>query len=160
QSRGCIPAEPKCASLYAGDRAPPMDALSAVSDTFDDDDLQLARAVLLAVRRGLKVLGRFVAGDRLLEPRELDDDEAVEFLRALKDLELAAVRQKLAAESPDDRRCQISALFVLLGVVDLRARDPISDHLILHANCGRPCWARATAHSCCEGSQLSRANSS
>jgi hypothetical protein len=27
----------------------------------------------------------------------------------------------------------------LLGVVDLRARDPISDHLILHANRERPC---------------------
>ena len=69
-----------------------------VSDALDDDDLQLARAVLLAVRRGLKVLGRFVAGDRLLEARELDDDEAVEFLRALEDLELAAARQELAAE--------------------------------------------------------------
>jgi hypothetical protein len=110
-----------------------------VSDTFDDDDLQLARAVLLAVRRGLKVLGRFVAGDRLFEARELDHDEAVEFLRALKDLELAAARQELAAEFPDDRRCQISVLLVLLGVVDLRARDPISDHLILHANRERPC---------------------
>jgi len=31
-----------------------------------------------------------VAGDRLLEAGELDDDEAVEFLRALEDLELAA----------------------------------------------------------------------
>ena len=30
------------------------------SDALDDDDLQLARAVLLVVRRGLKVLGRFV----------------------------------------------------------------------------------------------------
>src|SRR5215470_8529248 len=131
-----------------------------VSDTFDDDDLQLARAVLLAVCRGLEVLGRFVAGDSLFEARELDHDEAVEFLRALKGLELAAARQELAAEFPDDRRCQISVLLVPLGVADLRARDPISDHLILHANCGRPCWARATAHSCCEGSQLSRANSS
>ena len=59
-----------------------------VSDALDDDDLQLARAVLLAVRRGLKVFGRFVAGDRLLEARELDDDEAVEFVRALEDLNL------------------------------------------------------------------------
>jgi hypothetical protein len=35
--------------------------------------------VLLAVCRGLKVFGRLVAADRLLEARELDDDEAVEF---------------------------------------------------------------------------------
>src|SRR6266853_582302 len=61
-----------------------------------------ARAGLLAVRRGLEVLGRFVAGDRLLETREFDDDEAVEFLRALEDLELAAAGQKLAAELFED----------------------------------------------------------
>ena len=69
-----------------------------VSDAFDDDDLQFARAVLLAVRRGLKVFGRFVAADRLLEARELDDDEAVAFFRTLEDLVLAAARQDLAAE--------------------------------------------------------------
>ena len=86
------------------------------------------------MRRSLAVLGRFVACDRLLEVRELDDDEAVEFLRALENLELAGARQELAAEFPDDRRRQIGVLLVLLGVVDLRARDPIGDHLILHAN--------------------------
>ena len=80
-----------------------------------------------------------MAGDRLFEARELDHDEAVEFLRAFKDLELAAARQELAAEFPDDGRCQISVLLVLLGLVDLRASDPISDHLILHANRERPC---------------------
>ena len=42
-------------------------AITGVSDAFDDDDFQFARAVLLAVSRGLEVLGRFVAGDRLLE---------------------------------------------------------------------------------------------
>ena len=55
-----------------------------VLDALDDGDLQLARAVLLAVRRRLKVLGRVVASDRLLETRELDDDEAAEFIRALE----------------------------------------------------------------------------
>src|SRR5882724_11548365 len=120
------------------------------SDALDDDDLQLARAALLAVRRGLKVLGRFVAGDRLLEARELDDDEAVEFLRALKDLELAAARQELAAELLEDAWYQVGVLLVLIGIIDLRARDPIGDHLILHANRERPCWSGAGAHSCCE----------
>jgi hypothetical protein len=47
-------------------------------------------------------------------------------------------RQDLAAEFPDDRRRQIGVLLVLLGIVDLRARDPIGDHLILHANRERP----------------------
>src|SRR4030095_7196613 len=104
-----------------------------VSDAFDDDDLQFACAVLLAVRGGLEVLGRFVAGCPFLEARKLDDDEAMEFLRALEDLELAAARQELAAEFPDNRRRQISVLLVLLGVVDLRPRAPIGTHLILHA---------------------------
>ena len=91
------------------------------------------------MRRGLKVLGRFVAGDRLLEARELDDDEAVEFLRALEDLELAAARQDLAAELLENAWCQVGLLLVLIGIVDLRARDPKGDHLILHANRERPC---------------------
>ena len=65
-----------------------------------------------------------MAADRLLEAREIDDDEAVEFFRALEDLALAAARQELAAEFPDDRRRQIGVLLVLLGIVDIRARDP------------------------------------
>src|SRR5690349_13583875 len=88
------------ASLFMGRR----EVCRWVSDAFDDDDLQFACAVLLAMRGGLKVLGRFVAGDRLLEARKHDDDEAAEFLRALEDLELAAARQELAAEFPDNRR--------------------------------------------------------
>src|SRR5262249_50533464 len=134
-----------CFSWDAGPRR-----VGRVSDALDDADLQLARAVLLTVRRGLKVLGRFVAGDRLLEARELDDDEAVEFLRALEDLELAAARQDPAAELLEDAWYQVGVPLVLIGVVDLRARDPISDHLILHDNRERPCQTRATAHSCCE----------
>ena len=113
--------------------------ITGVSDAFDDDDLQFARAVVLAVRRGIEVLGRFVAGDRLLEARELDDDEAVEFLRAPKDLELAAARQELAAELLEDAWYQVGVLLSLIGIIDLRARDPIGDHLILHANYERPC---------------------
>ena len=91
------------------------------------------------MRRGLKVLGRVVAADRLLETREFDDDEAVEFLRAPKDLELAAARQELAAELLEDAWYQVGVLLSLIGIIDLRARDPIGDHLILHANYERPC---------------------
>src|SRR5262245_13998870 len=134
-----------CFSWDAGPRR-----VGGVSDALDDDDLQLARAVLLAVRRGLEVLGRFVAGDRLLEARELDDDEAVEFLRALEDLELAAAREELAAELLEDAWCQVGVLLVLIGIVALPPRDPIGDHLILHASREHPCQNRATAHSCCE----------
>ena len=73
-----------------------------VSNALDDDNLQLARAVLLAVRCGLEILGRVVACDRLFESWELDDDETVEFLWTLEDLELAAARQELAAELCED----------------------------------------------------------
>src|SRR6516164_1917818 len=133
-----------CLSAF-GVKRTSRSAAQWVSDALDDDDLQFACAVLLAMRGGLKVLGRFVAGDRLLEARKLDDDEAVEFLRAFEDLELAAPRQELAVELRDDRRRQIGVLLVLLGVVDLRARDPISDHLILHANREHHWQTRANA---------------
>src|SRR5262245_58736121 len=42
-------------SSFSSDAGPRR--VGGVSDALDDDDLQLARAVLLAVRRGLKVLG-------------------------------------------------------------------------------------------------------
>src|SRR5262249_16254284 len=116
-------------------------------------------AVLFAVRCGLQVLARFVAGDRLLEGRELDDDEAVEFLRALEDLELAAARQELAAELLEDAGCQVSGLLVLIGIVDLRARDPVADHLILHPTFA-PLPAQGYSASLLRGSGLSRANGS
>src|SRR5262249_13586415 len=88
------------------------------------------------------------------EAGELDDDEAVEFLRPLEDLELAAARQELAAEFLDDRRREIGVFLVLLGVVDLRACDPIGDHLVLH------CRLQIATHSWPGGSQLSCTNSS
>src|SRR6476646_11338170 len=110
-----------------------------VLDALDDGDLQLARAVLLAVRRRLKVLERVVASHRLLETRELDDDEAAEFIRALENLELAAARQDLAAKLLEDARYLVGVLLVLIGIIDLRARDPIGDHFILHANREHPC---------------------
>lgn len=70
----------------------------------------------------ITVLDRFVAGDRLLEARELDDDEAVKFLRALEDL--AAARQDLAAELLEDARYQVGVLLVLVGIVDLPSARP------------------------------------
>src|SRR5258708_1449616 len=89
-----------------------------------------------------------MAGARLLEARELDDDEAVEFLRALDDLELAAARQDLAAELLEDAWHQVGVLFVLVGIVDLRARYPISDHLILRAKPWRPWHCRCEVRNC------------
>ena len=59
--------------------------------------------------------GEFVAGDRALEAWELDDDKALELLRPLEDLELAAARQERAAEFPDDRRRQIGVFLYCSG---------------------------------------------
>jgi hypothetical protein len=56
-----------------------------------------------------------------------------------KDLELAAAGQELAAELLEDAWYQVGVLLSLIGIIDLRARDPIGDHLILHANYERPC---------------------
>src|SRR6266513_102549 len=52
----------------------------------DHHQLVLARLVPAAERRRLLVLLRVEAGDALLEGRELDDDEAVESLRAFESL--------------------------------------------------------------------------
>src|SRR5712692_1956962 len=52
----------------------------------DHHQLVFPRLVPAADRGGLPVLLRVEAGDALLESRELDDDEAVEFLRAFEDL--------------------------------------------------------------------------
>src|SRR5881396_594321 len=52
----------------------------------DHHQLVLARLVPAAKRRRLPVLLRIEAGDALLEARELDDDEAVESLRAFESL--------------------------------------------------------------------------
>jgi len=65
---------------------------------------------------------RYSGGDCSLEVRELDHDEAVKFLRALKHLEFAATRQNLAAELLEDVRYELGVLLVLIGIVDLRAR--------------------------------------
>jgi hypothetical protein len=63
-----------------------------VTDALDHCNLELARTVLLAVRRGLRVLGRFVAGDPF--SKLLDDDEAVEFLPAIVAARVSVVPRK------------------------------------------------------------------
>jgi hypothetical protein len=55
--------------------------------------------------------------------------EAVDFLRALKDLEFAAARQNLAAELLEDVRYELGVLLVLIGIVDLRARATMTSSM-------------------------------
>ena len=51
-------------------------------------------------------------------------------------LNLPPRAQDLAAELLEDAWYEVGVLLVLVGIVDLRARDPIGDHLILRANRG------------------------
>src|SRR5271165_2782908 len=94
---------------------------------FDHDGLDLAPAVA-AEGRGALVFGRGEAGDALLEGREFDHHEAVEFCRPFQDLIATAAREHLAAELGDDSRHEIGVLLVFDRIVDLRPRNPIGRH--------------------------------
>src|SRR6266581_1809551 len=94
----------------------------------DHHELVLARPVPAAKRRRLPVLLRIEAGDALLEGRELDDDEAVEFLRALEDLIAPAAREHLRAVLREYRGHAVRVLLVFHGIVDFRAGYPIGRH--------------------------------
>ena len=89
--------------------------------------LHLARTVAAEGGGGI-VFGRAEAGDALLQAREFDDDEAVEFVRTFHDHVTAAAGQNLAAVFGDDRRHQIGVFLISDRIVDLRARDPIGWH--------------------------------
>src|ERR1700737_870186 len=78
----------------------------------DDHILDLAGA-LTPERRGFVVFGGGEARARLLEGRELDDDEAVKLLRPLHDAELAAAGEDLAAVAGDDVRHEVGVFLVL-----------------------------------------------
>src|SRR5262245_28836475 len=95
--------------------------------TLGDDVFHYARAA--AAERGcLTILLGFEAGHRLLERRELDDNEAMECFRSFHDAVAPAASEHLAAVARDDRRHAIGVLLVLDGVVDLRPGDPIRGH--------------------------------
>jgi hypothetical protein len=88
---------------------------------FDHDGLDLARAVA-AEGRGAVVFGRGEAGDALLEGREFDHHEAVEFCRPFQDLIATAAREHLAAKLGDDSRHEVSVLLVFDPVYVLNYR--------------------------------------
>src|SRR6516164_10147598 len=94
---------------------------------FDHDGLDLARAVA-AEGRGAVVFGRGEAGDALLEGRELDHHEAMEFCRPFHDLIAAAAGEHLAAELGDDLRYEVGVLLVFDRIIDLRPRNPVGRH--------------------------------
>src|SRR6267154_1789057 len=91
----------------------------------DHHQLVLPRIVPAAEGRGLLVFRGVEAGDALLERRELDDDEAVEFLRAFEGLVAPAAREHLRAVLREDRRHAVRVLPVFRGIVDFGARYPI-----------------------------------
>src|SRR5437773_3230846 len=94
----------------------------------DHHQLVLARLVPAAKLGRLLVLLRVEAGDSLLEGRELDDDEAVEPLRALEDLIAPAAREHLRAVLREDRGHSVRVLLVFRRIVDFAAGYPIGGH--------------------------------
>src|SRR5216684_1131595 len=94
----------------------------------DHHELVLARLVPAAKRRRLPVLLRIEAGDALLEGRELDDDEAVESLRAFESLIVPAAREHLRAVLREDRGHAVRVLLVFHGIVDFGAGYPVGRH--------------------------------
>src|SRR5712691_7165041 len=94
----------------------------------DHHQLVFPRLVPAAKRRGLPVLLRVEARDALLEGRELDDDEAVESLRAFENLIAPAAREHLRAVLREDRGHAVRVLLVFHGIVDFGAGYPVSRH--------------------------------
>src|SRR5258707_13899987 len=82
----------------------------------DHHQLVFSRIVLAAEGRGLLVLPGVEAGDALFERRELDDDEAVEFLRAFEGLVAPAAREHLRAVLRQDRGHAGGVFPVLHGI--------------------------------------------
>src|SRR6266704_3576229 len=94
----------------------------------DHHQLVLARLVPAAKRRRLPVLLRVEAGDALLEARELDDDEAVESLRAFESLIAPAAGEHLRAVLREDRGHAVGVLLVFHRIVDFGAGYPVGGH--------------------------------
>src|SRR2546429_4738181 len=94
----------------------------------DHHQLVLPRLVPAAKRRRLPVFRGIEAGDALLEARELDDDEAVESLRALEDLIAPAAREHLRAVLREDRRHAVRVLLVFHRIVHFRPGHPVGRH--------------------------------
>src|SRR6266436_5920541 len=122
-------------------RAQPRDSTRLRRLTFsrlDHHQLVFPRFVPAAKRRGLPVLLRVEARDALLEARELDDDEAVEFLLSFESLVAAAAREHLLAVLREDRRHAVRVLLVFHGIVDFGAGYPIGRHgfLLMRASPG------------------------
>src|SRR6266850_2300695 len=118
----------------AGRIATPLLAASLHRRAFsglDHHQLVFPRLVPAAKACGVLVLLRVEAGDALLERRELDDDEAIEFLRPFEGLVAPAAREHLRSVLREDRGHAVRVLLVFHRIVDLGARYPIGRHGIL-----------------------------
>src|SRR6266581_2811897 len=90
--------------------------------------LTSARLLPAAERGGLFVFLGVEAGDALLERRELDDDEAVESLRAFERLIAPAASEHLRAVLREDRGHAVGVLLVFHRIVDFGAGYPVGGH--------------------------------
>src|SRR5712692_7481888 len=97
---------------------------------FHQHQLVFTDAVPAPKRRGLLVFPRVEAGDALLERRERDDDEAVEFLGTFENPVAPAACEHLGAVLREDRGHAVGVFLVLHGIVDFGARYPVSGHVV------------------------------
>src|SRR5258706_10720404 len=102
----------------------------------DHDQLVFPRVVLAPEGCGIPILLRVEAGDALLEGRELDDDEAVEFLGAFEGLVTPAARQHLRAVLVEDRGHAVRGLPGFHGILGCGAGYPIGRHGFLLMRAG------------------------
>src|SRR2546429_841762 len=136
----------RCFDTHVETRSPPISlqrmnypidgALTLALYRLDHHQLVLARLVLAAKRRRLPVFRGIEAGDALLEARELDDDEAVESLRAFEGLIAPAAREHLRAVFREDRGHPVRVLLVFHRIVDFGAGYPIGGHGFLLRRAG------------------------
>src|SRR5437660_4068434 len=128
----------RCFDTHVETRSPPISlqrmnypidgALTLALYRLDHHQLVLARLVLAAKRRRLPVFRGIEAGDALLEARELDDDEAVESLRAFEGLIAPAAREHLRAVLREDCGHAVRVLPVFHRIVHFRPGDPVGRH--------------------------------
>src|SRR6266571_3303993 len=136
----------RCFDTHVETRSPPISlqrknypidgALTLALSRLDHHQLVLPRLVPAAKRRGFLVFPGVEEGDALLEGRELDDDEAVEFLRAFEGLVAPAAREHFRAVLHEDRRHAVRVLPVFHGIVDFGAGHPIGRHGFLLTKAG------------------------
>src|SRR4029077_477390 len=100
------------------------------SHAFDHDRFDLPRSTA-PEGGGFVVFRRCETCHALLQGREFDHDEAMEFIRSFHDLKTSAPGENLSAKLGNDGVHQVGIFFIFDRVVDLGTRNPVSRHISL-----------------------------